>query len=140
MTGRVVLDASAAVRVVLQGLWQPELSAFLAESPMVVAPGLLCAEVANSLWKYVRAGTLPAQEAQERLAEALALADTLVPDRILVEEALAAATQRNSPVYDLLYAVLARRHGATVVTADEPFARRLAAMEIACFCPALQAG
>ncbi len=41
-----------------------------------------------------------------------------IPDGELVTEALAAACRHGQPVYDVLYAVLARRHACSVLTRD----------------------
>jgi predicted nucleic acid-binding protein len=91
---------------------------------LVLAPDIYVSEVANGLWKYVTSGQLGLDEAQARLEEALQLVDSLVAGVELVTEALAAAAKHRHPVYDLLYAVLARRQGCAVLTAD----RRLASL------------
>jgi predicted nucleic acid-binding protein len=51
-------------------------------------------------------------------------------DGELVTEAIAEACRRNHPVHDLLYAVLARRHGAAVLTLDARLSGLLAQMAI----------
>ncbi|HRC84516.1 MAG TPA: type II toxin-antitoxin system VapC family toxin [Thermoanaerobaculia bacterium] len=135
MSTRAVLDASAAVRIALGGPGCDELAAFLDECSQVLAPTILTAEVANAIWKYTTSGTLSLAEAQERMNEALLLAEVLVPDAGLVEEALAAAADLKHPAYDLLYAVLARRKAATLVTADRALARLLGRMHVAAYCP-----
>lgn len=121
---RLVLDASAALRVVLRQEGAGELVRHIGEARLVLAPEVYVSEVANGLWKYVNSGQLDLDEAQARLEEALQLVDLLVAGVELVTEALAAAAKHRHPVYDLLYAVLARRHGCGVVTAD----RRLAGL------------
>jgi predicted nucleic acid-binding protein len=115
---RIVLDASAALRLVLGLAEAKELALQLERTSVVMVPGLYCSEVANGLWKYVNAGHFDIDEALARFDEALALADSLVPDRTLTVEALAEAAARQHPVYDLLYVVLARRHGARLLTLD----------------------
>jgi predicted nucleic acid-binding protein len=121
MSGPVVLDASAALVMVVGPAAEP-IHAALAGASEVIAPALFAAEVANALWKYVQAGILRVEDAQARLHTALALCDRLTaidqaPDSVLVE-ALGEACRLSHPVYDLLYLVLARRHGATLVTCD----------------------
>ena len=115
---RIVLDASAALRLVLGLSEANELAARLERTSVVMVPGLYCSEVANGLWKYVNAGHLNIDEALVRFEEALALADSFVADRTLTVEALAEAAARRHPVYDLLYVVLARCHGARLLTLD----------------------
>jgi predicted nucleic acid-binding protein len=128
---RAVVDASALVRLVLRGEGAAELAEFLAAKAVVMAPYLVCGETANTLWKYVRAGQLDREEAVARLEQALALVDELVEDSELAAEALVAAVSAGHPVYDLLYAVLARRHGCPVITTDRPLVRLLQAMGVA---------
>lgn len=115
---RLVLDASGALRIVLRQEGSAELARRLGEAHLVLAPDLYVSEVANGLWKYVTSGQLEIDEAQARLEEALQLVDVFVAGAELATEALAAAVTHRHPVYDLLYAVLARRHGCGVLTAD----------------------
>jgi len=94
---------------------------FIAEleaSDVVLAPSLLHSEVANALWKYVRAGLMNKQTAMVRLEEALDLVDSFEPDQTLVTEALSQAVLHHHPVYDLLYIVLAMRFGSRLISAD----------------------
>jgi len=104
---------------------------------VVLAPDLFTAEVANSLWKYVKAGSLSQEKAIELLGRALALVEVLVPSPELAVEALATAAKAGHPVYDLLYAVLARRHSVPLLTMDGTLAKRLRAMDIETLCPLL---
>jgi len=124
MSRDLVLDASAAMEAVLG---RPKAGAVLdliETATNVHAPELYAAEVANALWKHVRAGDLDLEEAQQALRIALDLIDATTPSRELAEEALATAAAYDHPVYDALYAITARRNGATVCTLD----RRLAAL------------
>lgn len=127
---RLVLDASAAVRVVMRAEHATALLSTLARAAVVTAPSLFASEVANALWKYVQAGTTPLEKAIGRYEEAVSLVDDFTPDAQLVTEALAEAARRSHPVYDLLYAVLARRHGCEVLTLDKHLAALLEGMGI----------
>ncbi len=138
MTARAVLDASGAVHLVLNGQHASQLAAKLEEVAIVTAPDLFCSEVANSLLKYVRAGNFTLDLAVTRFEECMGLADSLIPERALAPEALVAAARHQHSVYDMMYAVLARRSGATVVTMDRGFALKLRAMEIETCCPLLE--
>lgn len=120
MSRRAVLDASAAVRVVLCLEEADRIAEILESVSVVLAPGIFAAEVANSLWTYVRAGRLSRERAQQALEEALSLVDDVVDDRRLVAEALGEAEDRDHPVYDLLYLLVARRNACPVVTLDGP--------------------
>lgn len=137
MTARTVLDASAAVHLVLNGPHAVHLVGKLEEAAIVTTPDLFCSEAANALWKYVCAGELDLDQALTRLEQALGLVDGLVPQRTLAPEALVAAAKHQRSVYDMTYAVLARRSGATVITMDRGFALTLRDMEIESYCPLL---
>lgn len=113
------------LRAVLSG--EPQARAWIddvrAGRVAALAPGLIHAEVANGLRRYVRAGEIDNEMADERLSLALDLPLELVPTRILARQGLALAATRGVSVYDGLYLALALGYDAPLVTAD----RRLAA-------------
>lgn len=125
---RLVLDASAAVRMVMRAEGADGLLESVSTATVVAAPSLYASEVANALWKYVKADKLDAETALERLEEAVNLIDAFTPDWELTTEALTEAARYEHPVYDLLYAVLARRTGCAVLTMDERLRRLLGQM------------
>lgn len=127
---RLVVDASAAVRLVLGLEDAAAIADHLAAADEVVAPQLFGAEVANALWKYVKAGQIQEAQALACLEEALALATTHVEDAAIAPEALALAVRYGHPVYDALYAVLARRLGCPVLTRDRRLALLLVQLRV----------
>ena len=86
------------------------------------APALFAFEIANALAKEVRAGSVTAAIAFERLRALLDLPLELVPGEALAEAALESALDLGLTAYDAAYVVLAEAHEALLVTAD----RRLA--------------
>lgn len=135
MTSEIVLDASAAIHLVMAAEHAASLVERLEHASSVAAPDLFFSEVGNGLWKYVQFGTLPAEKAVTHLQEAMDLIDGIVPSQELIQEAVVAATKHGHPVYDMIYAVLARRQGATVITTDGPFTSLLRRMEVDVYCP-----
>ena len=125
MSGRLVLDASAGLHAVLPGPAAAEALDALAEAAVVVAPDLYCFEVANALWKYVRSRRVTLERGVTVYERALSLVDRLVGADELAKEALALAAVASQRVYEMSYAVLARREGAAVLTADRAFAAAL---------------
>lgn len=119
-----VLDASAAVRLILADPAAADLAERVGGAALVLAPELMVTELANTLWKLQRADRLNDLDPQELLAEARELVDRLEPDRHLQAEALALACHLNHPVYDCLYLALARREAASLISSD----RRLNAL------------
>ena len=119
-----VIDASAAVRLILADPAAADLAERVGGAALVLAPELMLTELANTLWKLQRADRLNDLDPQELLAEARELVDRLEPDRHLQAEALALACHLNHPVYDCLYLALARREAASLISSD----RRLNAL------------
>ncbi len=113
-----VLDASAAVRLILGDPAAAAVAEQIQEAALVMAPELMLSEVANTLWKLHRARKLADLDPQQLLADASDLVDRVEPDRHLQAEALALACHHNHPVYDCLYLALARREAATLISMD----------------------
>ena len=118
MTLACVLDASAAVRLILGDPTASELADQIGDASLVLAPELMLTEVANALWKLARSDQLKGLDPQRLLADARDLVDRVEPDRHLQVEALALACHLNHPVYDCLYLALARREAATLISSD----------------------
>ena len=131
MSRRVVLDASAALRVVMRLDNGQPVTLALQEAAVSIAPGLYASEVANGLRGYVAAGVIDPDTAISRYEEALELVDDIVPDRELGVEALSESVRRGHPTYDLVYAVLARRTASAVVTRDHRLASLLDELGVA---------
>jgi predicted nucleic acid-binding protein len=127
---RVVLDASAAIAGVLGHSAGQEILDLLESASIVHAPDLFVAEVTSALWKYVAAQQLPVDEAVTRLEATLKLVDRYSRVDALAREVLREAAGRKHPVYDLFYAVLARREGAAVVTIDGRLRKLLTTMSV----------
>jgi predicted nucleic acid-binding protein len=118
MAPACVLDASAAVRLIIGEPAVAYLAELIRDAPLVLAPELMLTEVANTLWKLQRGEQLVGLDPQQLLTEARDLVDRVEPDRHLHAEALALACHLDHPVYDCLYLALARREAATLITAD----------------------
>jgi predicted nucleic acid-binding protein len=121
---KVVLDTSAAIRVVTGRDDEGVLGGALMDASQVLVPDIFVAEAANAIWKLATFAGVDAEQADATLETALALPDIVAPSAPLAAEALELALRVGHPVYDLLFLVLARRHAATLLTCD----RRLAAL------------
>ena len=130
MSQRLVLDASAALEAVVLGAKAKEVFEALERAAVVLVPGIFHSEVANALWKYVRSGRFDLQDAVSRFESAATITDRTVADADLAGEALVAAVTHDHSVYDMLYAVLARRFGCTVCTMDKRLGAALERMDI----------
>ena len=112
-----VLDASAAIELILSRPAAEELSELVAKAELILAPDLYVAEVSNALWKHAIASG-DSEGYTELLDDAVALTDELIDSVSLYREAFALSTQHQHPVYDSLYLVVARRNSATILTVD----------------------
>lgn len=128
-----VLDASAAIEMILARSAADELSQLVSEAELVLAPDLYIAEVANALWKHASASG-NSSSYQELLDDAVALADDVVDSVSLYREAFALSTKHQHPVYDALYIVVARRNNATILTVDQRLASLASTLEMG-VCP-----
>ena len=115
---RLVLDASAALRFLLDQEGADQVADRLEEAGQVLAPAFQMVEVANVLWKVARSGALTAAEAWEHLEALADLVDEAVDDRELLADSLALAIELQHPVYDCLYLALARRLDAGLISFD----------------------
>jgi predicted nucleic acid-binding protein len=115
----VVLDASAALEIVLTGKRAALLAEQVEGAAWVIAPQLFLAEVSNAFWKYHHFHHLPLSRCEEALDDAVSLIDDFIDGKDLYREAFAQACLAERRVYDMFYLVLARRNNALLVTTDK---------------------
>lgn len=125
-----VLDASAAVGVVLCQPRAERLMELLEAASLVLAPDLFVSEVCNVFWKYRTADLLDQQQADRALSRSLALTDRLEPAFACYQEAFALAVRHQHPFYDALYLVVARRNNALLLTLDQRLAALATTLDI----------
>ena len=122
MTTRVV-DASVAIKWVLNEDHSLAAAALLDSDHALVAPAWMLVEVANILWKRARRGELTPAEAARRLAALQTLTPLLIDPLPLLTRAHDLALALAHPVYDMLYLAVAEQTGGVLVTADERLVR-----------------
>ena len=127
---RWVLDASAALHVAMRLPTAEAIIDKLEQASLVLVPQLYFSETANALWKYVSHKQLSAEQAIERYQDICALPDQAISDQTLALEALSLATTYNHPVYDMIYAVLARRNACGVLSKDSRLAKLLVSVGV----------
>jgi predicted nucleic acid-binding protein len=131
----VVIDASAAVGIVLLMPGTEIFTPLLEQAAMVAAPDLYVAEVSNAIWKYRKADIIPMVRCEWALEQAVSLPDRFESSSALYLEAFALACRHLHPVYDALYLVVARRTNATILTMDRRLAALAGQLEIAVIIP-----
>jgi len=115
----VVVDASAAIEIVLQRNSAEKLSKLVIEADWVIAPTLFISEVANTVWKYQKLADIPYRFCEKALEQAIALPDDFINEHDLYREAFKLSCSLNQSVYDMLYLVTARRNNGILLTLDK---------------------
>jgi len=120
----IVLDATAIIAIVTR---ETKIDAHLALATRLVAPDLAVAEVLNVRHKYRRADLVAPD-----LDAILALFDriTLLESRSYAIDADRMSIELDHSVYDCLYAAVAERENARLITADQRLARKLTKRKI----------
>jgi predicted nucleic acid-binding protein len=115
----LVLDTSAALDLVLKKGEFEHFASLVGAVETVLAPEIYISEITNAAWKYNKlAGFSPAESV--RIAEdGISLIDKFWPVIDLWRESLRESIRNDHPVYDLLYAVCARRTDGLLLTRDD---------------------
>lgn len=116
-----VLDTCAAFEIAFHGPKYKLFKDAFDKADKVIAPTLFDSEVANVLWKYNHAGKVDEENAKKTLVFLLQMVDEYTDTSELAIEALHEGIRLDHSIYDMFYAVLARRTGATLLTTDKKF-------------------
>ena len=114
-----VVDASVVVKWFVPEIYSDAARRLLELPHEYVAPDLLFAETANTIWKKIRREELSAEEGQQLVADIGQIAVETVSCRALAEDAHALASATGRTVYDSMYIALAVRLNTRAITADE---------------------
>jgi len=131
----LVIDASAAIGLVLAMPGSEIFSAPLKQAALVITPDLFVSEVCNAIWKYRKADLIPMTRCEQLLEQALSLPDRIESSTALHIEAFALSCRHLHSVYDALYLVLARRNNAVILTMDRRLAILAEKLEIEVIIP-----
>jgi predicted nucleic acid-binding protein len=113
-----VLDVSAAIEILLQKEKKELFNTTYEKASWVIAPDLYIAELSNVLWKYYKSGLISHIECNQYVEDGIELIDDYFPSKELWKEALGEGIKNIHSIYDMYYAVLARRNDATLITND----------------------
>lgn len=114
-----VVDASVVVKWFVPEIHSDAARRLLLFPHEYVAPDLLFAEAANTIWRKIRSKELTSEEGQQLVADVGRIAVETVPCRDLAEDAHALANATGRTVYDSMYVALAVRLNTRAITADE---------------------
>ena len=119
----VVLDVSAAIEIIFQREKVNTFKNIYNQGTWVIAPDLFIAEITNVLWKYHKASLISHIDCIQYVQDGIDMIDDFPDAKALWKEALAEGIKNNHSIYDMYYAVLARRNDATVITNDGALAK-----------------
>ena len=114
----IVLDASGAAEIVARTERGVDFINVLMKADRVLAPDLYIAETANIMWKRGRNDKDGADVYLEMADDCIGYVTEYVSAAQLWDDALRLAQKYDHSVYDMLYAALAKRHDATLITMD----------------------
>ena len=126
---RFVVDASVAVKLLVDEPDSDAARELAASDHELHAPRLMASEVANALWRKARLGQVERADAGEALAWLPDMPVRWNDDEAVSADAVRLALALDHPVYDCMYLALAHRIGATVVTADRGLVTAVASTE-----------
>jgi hypothetical protein len=129
----LVIDASVAVRWLVQLPGHEEARALLGSQYRLVAPEFLPAEVGSALTKLVRAGVLTQADGVEAYGDFFRAPVRLLPIQPIAEQAMGLALKMGQSCYDSLYLALAEREGGLFATADGRFCAAIQGTAHGCF-------
>jgi predicted nucleic acid-binding protein len=116
-----VVDASVVVKWFVPEIHSDAARRLLVLPHEYVAPDLLFAETANTIWKKIRREELTAEVGYQLVVDMGQIAVETVPCRALAEDAHALANATGRTVYDSMYVALAVRLNTRSITADDRF-------------------
>jgi predicted nucleic acid-binding protein len=125
MSGRFVLDACVAAKILFAEQGSQAAATLLANADYVVAPELILLEVTSVAIKKVRRKEMTSASAREAVGDLEGLFDQLIPTKDFRSKAMEFALGTMTSTYDAIYAALAVRESLTLVTANKRFGASL---------------
>ena len=119
----VVLDASGAAEINAKTNNGIEFYNMLMRADKVLTPDLYVAETVNMIWKQYRKANASLDECTEIAEDCINYIDEYISSADLWDVALTMALEQDHPVYDMLYAALAKEREATLLTMDKGLRR-----------------
>lgn len=123
----IVIDASVAAKWVLLGEEDQQKAFLLLERhenkiDEIIIPDLFLYEIANTLSTKVNIPLTVALRSTKKIIRANLHIYHPIPDEII--ETVKLSKKYKTTVYDMLYAVVAKRHKINLITADENFIKK----------------
>lgn len=118
-----ILDVSGAIQVILEKEKAEKFDKIIKSSEWVLAPDLYVSEISNVLWKYHRAKIITHNDCIQYIEDGIKMIDDYIDAKELWKEAIGEGIRNDHSIYDMYYAVLARRNDAILITNDGDLAQ-----------------
>jgi predicted nucleic acid-binding protein len=112
------IDVCGAMEILLQKEKAEKFGKILQDAALIIAPDLYISELANTLWKYNRAGILTKDECIQYIKDGINYVDKFIDGKELWQEAFSEGINNNHSIYDMFYMVVTRRNDSVLITND----------------------
>jgi predicted nucleic acid-binding protein len=126
-----VLDVSAAIEIILQKEKCEKYSAEFNSGNWIIAPDLYVSEISNVFWKYYKSKVITHDECIQYVDDGINMIDNYFDAKDLWKETLSEGIKYNHSIYDMYYAIVARRNDGQLITNDKELAEIAKKMKIA---------
>ncbi|GHV75091.1 hypothetical protein AGMMS49940_23930 [Spirochaetia bacterium] len=113
-----ILDVSGALQILLKKEKFHAFNNAVQEASAVRTPDLFVPELTNTLWKYCTKGIFSPEECLQYIKDGLDYISDFIDSKNLWLEAFGEGVKNKHPVYDMYYAVAARRNSGVLITND----------------------
>ena len=125
-----VLDVSAAIEIIFQKEKSEKYVQEYNGGSWIIAPDLYVSEISNVIWKYYKAKIITHDECIQYVDDGINMIDSFFDAKSIWKEALAEGIKYNHSIYDMYYAILARRNDGRLITNDKELAEISKKMKI----------
>jgi predicted nucleic acid-binding protein len=125
-----VLDVSAAIEIILQKEKCEKYTIELNCGNWIIAPDLYVSEISNVFWKYYKSKIITHDECTQYVDDGINMIDDFFDAQELWKEALSEGIKYNHSIYDMYYAIVARRNDGQLITNDKDLAEIVKKMKI----------
>jgi predicted nucleic acid-binding protein len=126
----IIMDVSAAIEILFKKEKCKQYSDEFNNGTWIIAPDLYVSELSNVLWKYQKAGVLQHEECIQFVEDGINMIDHIFEAKDIWKEALAEGIKYNHSIYDMYYAILARRNDGKLLTKDKDLANICKKMKV----------
>jgi predicted nucleic acid-binding protein len=113
-----VLDVSAAIQVLHHKEKADKFRIEMQNATYILAPALYTAELSNTMWKYYHSGDVSKEECLQYINDGLHFIDRFCDMNTMWKEAVGEGINQEHSIYDMFYAILARKRKGILLTND----------------------